>query len=645
VSSRELPSGRYLNCPIDLSPDAGGQTRAMLMRNRIFVTEGGIAPVVATFNARTDIDERRRVLLERGMLLPEISTPNIYEHYRTHGWEEETAAPKAGAEAGGEDDDAVDPVQRPAPEPLADLSAYKAAEEFYPDGTPFRVTYRSDALARPVHDYQRADGSTYLRIPSFVFKEPSTWPTSLQRVAPDGTVAGEFRSVGQWFKRFVRHLAGEERSFLFIDSRFSAQHLVPMKARNIHIVYVLHNIHVASPRLWSSDLGDIYNRLMGKIGGTDAFVTLTARQQDDIAQRRGRTSNLFVVPNPVDMPERDPDLPPRDPHRVTVVARLEKQKRLGHAIRAFAKAAEQVPEARLDIYGAGSQMPVLTDLAAQHGVSEAVTLHGHDPRARDALWQSSAFLMTSLFEGYPLSTLESLSHGCPVISYDIKYGPREQITDGVDGFLVPAGGIKPMADRIVTMLTSPELVEKMSEAALEKARQHGHGRFLDEWRQVLEKAVELKPFRTHLDEIRFEVTTLSAVTKGLAGRRSRHPVPVRVGRDAALHLEGTLHVRGHSRRSSLDDAEVTLTAVHSPTGRFADLPLKVRRVSEGFRVSTTVPLPDVLGGEESLDGVRLRLRFVWQNSAWDAFVQRPAGPEPGVEVAYALDDALELNFR
>ena len=47
--------------------------------------------------------------------------------------------------------------------------------------------------------------------------------------------------------------------------------------------------------------------------------------------------------------------------------------------------------------------------------------------------------MTSSFEGYPLSTLESMSRGCPVVSYDIKYGPREQITDGVDGFLVPRG--------------------------------------------------------------------------------------------------------------------------------------------------------------------------------------------------------------
>ena len=39
MPSTELPTGRYLSCPIDLSPDAGGQTRAMLMRNRIFVTE------------------------------------------------------------------------------------------------------------------------------------------------------------------------------------------------------------------------------------------------------------------------------------------------------------------------------------------------------------------------------------------------------------------------------------------------------------------------------------------------------------------------------------------------------------------------------------------------------------------------------
>ena len=628
MSSRELPSGRYLNCPIDLSPDAGGQTRAMLMRNRIFVTEAGIHPVVATFNARTDLEERRRVLLERGMLLPEISTPNIYEHYRLNGWGEELHDPDDGG--------------APVADELGDLSTHKVAEETFEDGTPFRVVYRSDDLEGTVYDYQRPDGSTWLRIPNFIFKEPSTWPSSLQRVAPDGRVTGEFRSVGQWFKRFVRHLAGEERSFMFIDSRFSAQHLVPMRARNIHLVYVLHNIHVASPRLWSSELSDIYGRLMEKVGGTDAFVTLTERQRDDIAQRRGRTSNLFVVPNPVDLPEKAPDLPPRDPDRVTVVARLEKQKRLGHAIRAFALARQEVPTARLDIYGAGSQMPVLEEIAERQGVADAVTLHGHDPRARDALWSSSAFLMTSLFEGYPLSTLESLSHGCPVISYDIKYGPREQITDGVDGFLVPQHGIKPMAERIVRLLRSPELVEKMSEAAREKARQHSHARFLDEWAHVLEKAVELKPLRTTLDEVRLDVTRLEAT----AGRpRRARRAPVRVPRDAGLRFEGVLHVQGHSRASTLEDAALTLSAVHLPTGRSTELPLDADRTEGGFRLHSRVSLGDVLAPEESLDGVRLRLRIVWQNSAWQTYVGRPVDPDDGVELSFATDDALELTFR
>ena len=626
---KELPAGHYLSCPIDLSPDAGGQTRALLMRNRIFVSEAGIRPTIATFNARTDLPERRATLLERGLLLPEIRTVNIYDHYRNNPW--------GDGDAGGTGTGA----------PLPDLTAYKSDEEFFPDGTPFRVTYRSSTLERRIYDYKRADGSTYLRIPQFVFKAPSTWPKAIQRVNPDGTVSGEFRGVAQFFKRFVRETVGDERTFLFIDTRFNAQQLIPMRAPNIHIVYVLHNIHMAAPRIWSSDFSDIYERLLGLVDGVDAFVTLTQRQQDDIAMRRGRSSNLFVVPNPVDMPDRDPALPGRNPHRITIVARLEKQKRLGHAIRAFARAAQQVPEARLEIFGQGSQMPVLKDIAHRHGVSDAVTLHGHDPRARDALWTSSAFLMTSLFEGYPLSTLESLSHGCPVISYDIKYGPREQITDGVDGFLVPNGAIKPMAERIVQVLTSPELVEKMSGAALEKARHHGHGRFLDDWRGVLERAVELKPLRTRVEDIQLEVNRLSVT--GRRGRRGASFAPTRVRRDGRVRFRGVLHVRGRSPKSTLESAELSLAAVHFPTGRCVQLPMAVSfrpsaSNTDAFKVSSSFSMADVFKDGDDFEGMHLRFRFVWQNSTWDTFVGRPSPRPPGVEVSYR-EDVLELSVR
>ena len=170
-----------------------------------------------------------------------------------------------------------------------------------------------------------------------------------------------------------------------------------------------------------------------------------------------------------------------------------------------------VPEARLDIYGDGTGREALQAEIDRRQLGASVTLHGFDPEARDALWRSSAFLMTSLFEGYPLSTLESMSCGCPVVSYDIKYGPREQITDGVDGFLVPRGDVDGLADRIVELLQSPELVSRMSAAARETAARHGADHFLADWADVLERVVELRPDRTRIDDVALETTRLRRV--------------------------------------------------------------------------------------------------------------------------------------
>ena len=62
-----------------------------------------------------------------------------------------------------------------------------------------------------------------------------------------------------------------------------------------------------------------------------------------------------------------------------------------------------------------------------------------------------------------------MSYGCPVVSYDIKYGPAEQIQDGVNGFLVPHRDTAAMADRVVEPPQSPTLSARISAAAVEGA--------------------------------------------------------------------------------------------------------------------------------------------------------------------------------
>jgi poly(glycerol-phosphate) alpha-glucosyltransferase len=585
----ELPQGRYLSCAFGVSPDAMGQTRALLTRNRFLASEGGVRPTVLAFNDAPDYPERGRVLLERGLLSEHVSLLSIYDHYRERGWDE--------AGPGGE---------------LEDLSGRRAAEEERPDGTPWRIVYRLPE-GQLVHDYLRADGTAYLRVPQFGVGNKEAPRTTVQRIGPDGSAAGEPDTVSRWFRRFIRELAGE-RAFVFLDSRWLVPFIVPLRKRGIHVLYQMHNMHLKPPRRWDSGVNQVYRRVLERIDGMDAIVNLTERQSEDLAARRGRTTNMFVIPNPVDVPPLPEPLPERDPNLVVTMARLETQKRLMHAISAFGRVVEAVPEARLDIYGEGSQRDKLETAIERSGLTGTVTLCGYDPHAREALWRASAFLMTSEYEGYPLSTLEAMSQGCPVVSYDVRYGPREQITDGDDGFVVPQGDEAALADRVAELLRSPELVRRMSAAAREKVARFGPAEFVEGWGQVISATVELERKRTRIEEVDFELTRL----------RTRRGV---------LQLAGVLRVEVKGNR---DGALLRLDAVHEESGEAFELPLEVEDVAGGFGVAAKIPLEDALPAE----GVaRLRLRLVWNNSAWETAIVQP--PD-GVEVSLGPGGVVQL---
>jgi poly(glycerol-phosphate) alpha-glucosyltransferase len=428
-----------------------------------------------------------------------------------------------------------------------------------------------------------------------------------------------------------------------------------MPDERFHVIHLIHNIHLLEPRQWNSPISPTYAPLFRSIRDLDALVTLTHRQQEDIAARYGATSNLYVVPNPVELPTRPDPLPARERHRFAIVSRLDNQKLLEEAVRAFALALKEEPSATLDIYGAGDTRGIVEHEISLLGVQDSVILRGHDPQARQALWTATGFLMTSKFEGYPLATLESMSHGCPVISYDIKYGPREQITQGVDGYLVARGDTQGMADRIVELIRNPDLVARMSSAALDKASQHDHKAFLHDWHTVLDGVVAAKQRRTTLESATLKVRRLGYL------RRLRLPAPFAgfpvIGRLARIYSSSAawrdprrfefvadLEVDGHSPRANLDTAVVTLEAVGPVSGALVDLPIEVQRTGSTFRISTTFDHADIFAElADTARSMRLRLRLVWENSSWETTVSRPRRMEPNYEVSFSGAGEISLN--
>ncbi len=599
----ELPEGRYLSCAFRVDASLGGQTRALLTRARYFAREGGVRPEVLTLGPSPDHEERRLELLEQGLLIDEIGMRNVYEHYRAHGWGE-----RAGTG-----------------QPLEDLSPLLDRTDTRPDGTPWRSIYRLPDKKMPMLDYLRPDGTPFLRTTAFSHEFKSSWPDAVTPVSPAGEALEEYATLGQWFRDWIRDLAGDEPTFLFLDSRFVVPHIVPTRGLKMHVLYQMHNMHVQAPYRWDSEISPVYKRVLERIDGMDAMVSLTERQRDDIALRRGRTQNMFAIPNPVAEPEEAPEDVEREPHRAAIVARLELQKRLTHAIGAWERVVAALPGAHLDIYGDGSQREALQELIDARGLGDAITLHGFDPRARDALWRSSAFLMTSVFEGYPLSTLESMARGCPVVSYDIKYGPREQITDGVDGFLVPEGDQAQLAQRVIELLTDAALSARMRAAAREKAHALGPDGVLARWAGVLASTVEQKRSRTRIDDVQVTLGKLRLVpARRLARLVSRGP-DVALGQvedGMAVELEGTARIEVQTRRATLDTVAFELAWLFEETGEIEAVAvgLKVDKDAEELRLRAVAPVPET-------GAARLRLRLLWENSAWETDVV-VAGGEP-----------------
>ena len=160
------------------------------------------------------------------------------------------------------------------------------------------------------------------------------------------------------------------------------------------------------------------------------------------------------------------DLPgERDLRFVTLVANLR------HPVKdhpTFLRAASQVwracPQARFVLAGEGELTDAMQQLAAQLGIAEQTFFIGRSERVADLLAVSDVCVLSSQAEGFSNSILEYMAAARPAVVTDVG-GAREAITDGLTGFIVPAGDDAAMAERITMLLNQPDTAREMGRRA------------------------------------------------------------------------------------------------------------------------------------------------------------------------------------
>jgi glycosyltransferase involved in cell wall biosynthesis len=175
--------------------------------------------------------------------------------------------------------------------------------------------------------------------------------------------------------------------------------------------------------------------------------------------------------------------------RIVAAGRLTHQKNFVSLVRAFSVVAAKHPDWSLDIYGEGVQRQMLEQEIEQLGLNGVVNLCGYTPNLSLAYSKASIFVLSSMYEGQPSVMLEAMSCGLPVVSYACPCGPRDIISDGKDGFLVPVNDEKQLADRICYLIEHEDVRLQMGAAAIEKSRQFSLDKIMARWTSLFDSLV------------------------------------------------------------------------------------------------------------------------------------------------------------
>ncbi|AHJ65766.1 glycosyltransferase family 4 protein [Granulibacter bethesdensis] len=165
---------------------------------------------------------------------------------------------------------------------------------------------------------------------------------------------------------------------------------------------------------------------------------------------------------------------PADRPVVIVVSRLVRHK--GHL--ELLEAMRSVPEAELWVVGErlssdhGEDLePAFQQAAAPDGLGPRLRRLGYREDIPALLAAADIFTLPSWFEGLPMSIVEAMLCGLPVVATSVR-GPREQVVDGETGFLVPPRAAAPLAQALTRLATSPALCARMGMAGRQRALDH-----------------------------------------------------------------------------------------------------------------------------------------------------------------------------
>lgn len=227
-------------------------------------------------------------------------------------------------------------------------------------------------------------------------------------------------------------------------------------------------------------------------GQLTGLISSTNREAEDAAHRFKITSSYGIPVTYLNDEGLNKVIPfdRRKPGQLIAVARLAKQKRLDQLINTVVRLHDKHPEVDLKIYGfvdkrSKAVAESLRKLVKDRNASDYVHFCGFLSDLTDVYETAQMEVLTSSHEGFAMTVLEAQGHACPVISYDVSYGPSDIIDDKVSGCLLPSGDTEALYATLDDLLSNPAKLKSYSDHAQAAAAKFSIDNVAKKWADFL----------------------------------------------------------------------------------------------------------------------------------------------------------------
>jgi glycosyltransferase involved in cell wall biosynthesis len=192
-----------------------------------------------------------------------------------------------------------------------------------------------------------------------------------------------------------------------------------------------------------------------------AVIVLSERWKTELA-KISSNNRIFVVKNPVMLPEVSNYISYEN--SILFLGSLAKHKGFYDLLMAVKRLISEYPDVKLYAGGTG-EVKKVKSLIYKLGLNDAVHLLGwvRGDAKQEYLRKARVFFLVSYDEGLPMSLLEAMSYGRPVITSPVG-GIPELVNDGIEGFLVKPGDVEAITEKLRKLFSDSELCQKMGAA-------------------------------------------------------------------------------------------------------------------------------------------------------------------------------------